>query len=51
MGGLVLLASILLGRAFELGDRRERDDAVLDPVAERPVPPWELRRLTDEEAG
>ena len=49
MGGIVLLASLLLGRAFELGDQREHDDAVLDPVAERPVPPWVLRRLTDEE--
>ncbi len=50
MGAGVLVASILLSRAFELGDRREYgDDAILDPVAERPVPPWLLRRVTDEE--
>ena len=39
----------LLARAFELGDAREQgDDTPLDAVAERPVPPWTLRRLTDE---
>ncbi|HEV3214050.1 MAG TPA: NADH-quinone oxidoreductase subunit NuoH [Acidimicrobiales bacterium] len=51
LGVLVLVAVALLSRAFELGDAREHgDDAILDPVAERPVPPWVLRRLTDEEA-
>ena len=45
----MLACALLLGRAFELGDDRERgDDAILDEVAERPVPPWELRRQTDE---
>jgi len=48
MGGVILLASLLLGRAFELGDQREQDEAILGAVAERPVPPWQLRRLTDE---
>jgi NADH-quinone oxidoreductase subunit H len=52
MGGVVLLASILLSRAYELGDEREHsDEAVLGPVAQRPVPPWELRRITDEGSG
>jgi NADH-quinone oxidoreductase subunit H len=48
----VVAASLLLSRAFELGDQREHgDDAILDPVAERPVPPWVLRSQTDEGAG
>jgi NADH-quinone oxidoreductase subunit H len=51
MGALVLVCVLLLSRAFELGDERERgDEAILDTVAERPVPPWELRRQTDEGA-
>jgi NADH-quinone oxidoreductase subunit H len=49
IAGGVLACALLLGRAFELGDVRERgEDAILDEVAERPVPPWELRRQTDE---
>jgi NADH-quinone oxidoreductase subunit H len=49
IAGGVLACALLLGRAFELGDDRERgEDAILDEVAERPVPPWELRRQTDE---
>jgi NADH-quinone oxidoreductase subunit H len=48
--GAVLACGVLLSRAFELGDLREYgDDTVLDPVAERPIPPWELRRQTDGE--
>jgi NADH-quinone oxidoreductase subunit H len=50
IAGGVLACALLLSRAFELGDDRERgDEAILDEVAERPVPPWELRRQTDEE--
>jgi NADH-quinone oxidoreductase subunit H len=46
--GLVVCA-VALARAFVLGDAREHgDDTILDPVAERPVPPWVLRQLTDE---
>jgi NADH-quinone oxidoreductase subunit H len=49
IAGGVLACALLLGRAFELGDDRERgEDPILDEVAERPVPPWELRRQTDE---
>jgi NADH-quinone oxidoreductase subunit H len=49
IAGGVLACALLLGRAFELGDDREHGtDAILDEVAERPVPPWELRRQTDE---
>jgi NADH-quinone oxidoreductase subunit H len=48
--GVILIASLLLSRAFEVGDERELgDDTILDPVGERPVPPAVLRQLTDEE--
>jgi hypothetical protein len=50
VSGIVAVGAILLARAFALGDAREKgDDAILDPVAERPVPPWVIRRLTDGE--
>jgi len=50
LAGGVLAGTLLLGRAFEIGDAREHgDDTILGAVAERPVPPWELRRMTDEE--
>ncbi|HLK45828.1 MAG TPA: NADH-quinone oxidoreductase subunit NuoH [Acidimicrobiales bacterium] len=46
---VVIAAAVMLARAFQLGDARELgDDTPLDPVAERPVPPWALRRVTDE---
>jgi len=49
MGGVVLLGSLLLSRAYEIGDQRELDDdAVLGAVAERPLPEWRLRRMSDE---
>ena len=47
----IIACTLLLSRAFALGDVRERSDrAILDTVAERPVPPWVLRRQTDEGA-
>jgi NADH-quinone oxidoreductase subunit H len=49
---IIVAAAVLLARAFQLGDAREHgDDAILDPVAERPVPPWVIRGLTDGEAS
>ncbi len=49
MAVAVFTAAWLLTRAFRIGERREQaDDAFLEPVAQRPTPPWLLRRLTDE---
>jgi NADH-quinone oxidoreductase subunit H len=43
MAGLVIVASVLLTRAFAVGERVEQGDgSFFDPV-ERPVPPWVLR--------
>jgi NADH-quinone oxidoreductase subunit H len=50
MVALVLLAWILLTRAFDLGHTRERgDEAVLRTVGQRPLPGDVLRASTDEE--
>jgi len=47
----IIACTLLPARAFARGDERERSDrAILDTVAERPVPPWVLRRQTDEGA-
>jgi len=45
MLSLVLLASLFLSRAFEIGGERERGpSSVLPPVGQRPISPDELRR-------
>ncbi len=50
MAAVVLFASVVLTRAFEMGQGRERGvDAVLPTVGERPLPGEVLRRMTDEE--
>jgi NADH-quinone oxidoreductase subunit H len=50
MIAIVLLAWILLTRAFALGYSRERgDDSILRPVGRRPLPGSVLRASTDEE--
>jgi hypothetical protein len=50
MIALVLLAWILLTRAFDLGYTRERgDESVLRTVGPRPLPGDVLRASTDEE--
>jgi NADH-quinone oxidoreductase subunit H len=51
MASLVLLAWIVLTRAFELGQGREGGtrDAVLPTVGERPIPGRVIRRFTDGE--
>jgi NADH-quinone oxidoreductase subunit H len=50
MIALVLLAWILLTRAFDLGYTRERgDESVLRTVGRRPLPGEILRATTDEE--
>jgi NADH-quinone oxidoreductase subunit H len=50
MFALVAVASVLLARAFVLGEHlQRRDDSFFDPV-ERPVPPWALRGQ-DEDGG
>ncbi len=47
--GLVCVAALLLARAFRLGEQRDHSaDPFLDPIAERPVPPWVRRQHTDE---
>ncbi|HUY42827.1 MAG TPA: NADH-quinone oxidoreductase subunit NuoH [Acidimicrobiales bacterium] len=49
MAALVLLASVFLSRAFQLGHGREiGPDSVLAPVGRRPLPGDVLRRMTDE---
>jgi NADH-quinone oxidoreductase subunit H len=51
MIAIVLLAWILLTRAFALGYSRERgDDSILRPVGRRPLPGSVLRASTDEES-
>jgi NADH-quinone oxidoreductase subunit H len=50
MAAAVLLASIVLGRAFLLGSSRERGvDSVLPTVGRRPLPEDVLRRLSEGE--
>jgi NADH-quinone oxidoreductase subunit H len=50
MIAIVLLAWIVLTRAFALGYSRERgDDSILRPVGRRPLPGSVLRASTDEE--
>jgi NADH-quinone oxidoreductase subunit H len=51
MASVVLLAWIVLTRAFELGQSREGGtrDAVLPTVGERPIPGRVIRRFTDGE--
>ena len=52
MAALVLLASVFLGRAFELGYGREiGPDSVLAPIGRRPLPGEVLRQMTDEEGA
>ena len=48
MAALVLVASVVLGRAFELGHHREvGPDTVLAPIGRRPLPGEVLRKMTD----
>ncbi|HQT99757.1 MAG TPA: NADH-quinone oxidoreductase subunit NuoH [Acidimicrobiales bacterium] len=48
MAALVLVASVVLARAFELGHHREvGPDTVLSPVGRRPLPEEVLRKMTD----
>ena len=50
MAATVLLASVVLGRAFELGQTRETgDDSILPTVGERPLPGEVLRSWTEGE--
>jgi NADH-quinone oxidoreductase subunit H len=50
MAAVVLFAWVVLTRAFEMGQGRERGvDAVLPTVGERPLPGDVLRKMTDEE--
>ncbi|HEY7930650.1 MAG TPA: NADH-quinone oxidoreductase subunit NuoH [Acidimicrobiales bacterium] len=52
MAALVLLASVVLARAFDLGHRREvGPDSVLGAVGRRPLPGEVLRTLTDREGA
>jgi NADH-quinone oxidoreductase subunit H len=49
MAAIVLLASVLLSRAFLLGQSRETGpESVLPPVGERPLPEQVLRAWTDQ---
>jgi len=49
MAALVLLASVFLGRAFQIGYGREiGPDSVLAPIGRRPLPGAVLRQMTDE---
>jgi NADH-quinone oxidoreductase subunit H len=50
MAAAVLLASVVLGRAFALGQGRETGmDSVLPTIGRRPTSPEALRRITDGE--
>jgi len=50
MGSLVVLAWLVLTRAFEIGSTRESGpDTILPVVGERPLPGETLRSVTDEE--
>jgi hypothetical protein len=50
MAAVVLLASIVLGRAFLLGSSRETGvDSVLPTVGQRPLPEEVLRALSEGE--
>ena len=50
MGSLVVLAWLVLTRAFEIGTTRESGpDTILPVVGERPLPGETLRSSTDEE--
>jgi hypothetical protein len=50
MAATVLLASVVLGRAFELGQTRETGaDSILPTVGERPLPGEVLRSWTEGE--
>jgi hypothetical protein len=51
MAAAVLFASVVLGRAFVLGQSRESGgDSVLPPVGQRPLPGRVLRAFTDHES-
>ena len=48
MAAVVLLASVFLTRAFQLGQTRETGpESVLPPVGQRPLPGHVLRAWTD----
>ncbi len=48
MAAVVLFASVLLGRAFMLGQSRETGpESVLPPIGRRPLPEEVLRAYTD----
>jgi hypothetical protein len=48
MAAAVLFASVVLGRAFALGQSRESGpDSVLPPIGQRPLPGQILRAFTD----
>ncbi len=48
MGSAVLLASVLLSRAFELGSTRATGaESILPVVGQRPLPPEVLRGWTE----
>ncbi|HVA53032.1 MAG TPA: NADH-quinone oxidoreductase subunit NuoH [Acidimicrobiales bacterium] len=50
MAAVVMLASVVLGRAFILGQTRETGaDSILPPVGPRPLPPEVLRSWSDRE--
>jgi NADH-quinone oxidoreductase subunit H len=50
MAAMVMMASIVLGRAFVLGSTRETGaDAILPPVGQRPLPPEVLRAWSERE--
>jgi hypothetical protein len=50
MAAMVMMASIVLGRAFVLGQTRETGaDAILPPVGQRPLPPEVLRSWSERE--
>ena len=50
MAAMVMMASIVLGRAFVLGSTRETGaDAILPPVGQRPLPPEVLRSWSERE--
>jgi NADH-quinone oxidoreductase subunit H len=52
MAALVLVAWVVLSRAFEIGQSRETGaDSVLPAVGERPLPGRTLRDMTDREDG
>ena len=42
VAGVAVVAGIVLARAFAIGGRRQRDDAILPPVGARVVPPPRL---------